>query len=351
MTLPPVLSLGEVQSRLNEIFPEGTPNRANCVRDTAAKIVFVMLYIGALEGSDVWMRPDQVRRMTDAQAAQGDDQTRAAWRTASMKGMREAIIGAWHAVNTRESVRDESLRFGLVANGAVITRDIPTTSSLGRYALQSEFAALFEPALAGNAFAEAAAAWRQKHLNPTALARVILVQQGTTKSGDPVFVTLPNGETRRMSPGPSSVLSKAVIEAFAPRFLHEPGLIWLSESAMKVVTRDDVLAKSIGLVIAPERHLPDIILVDAGGPTPRLVFIEVVNTDGHVTDIRKQALLAYAAEAGFPPEQVSFVTAYHDRGHQAFRKTVSSLAWGAYAWFMSEPDYLMELADKPPKVS
>ena len=105
--------------------------------------------------------------------------------------------------------------------------------------------------------------------------------------------------------------------------------------------------RRIGLVIEPERNLPDIILADLSADRPRLIFIEVVNTDGHITEMRRDALLAYAGGARFPPEQVSFVTAYFDRGHQAFKKTVASLAWGAYAWFMSEPDRLLVLSDKP----
>ena len=43
-------------------------NRNYVVREIAAKTVFVMLYIGAVEGAECWLRPDQVTRMTDAQA-------------------------------------------------------------------------------------------------------------------------------------------------------------------------------------------------------------------------------------------------------------------------------------------
>lgn len=44
---------------------------------------------------------------------------------------------------------------------------------------------------------------------------------------------------------------------------------------------------------------------------------------------------------GFVPEQVAFVTAYADRGSVGFKKTVSRLAWGSFAWFASEPDHLV----------
>lgn len=73
------------------------------------------------------------------------------------------------------------------------------------------------------------------------------------------------------------------------------------------------------------------------------MFVEVVATDGAVTAERKEALLRIAVEAGFRREQVAFVTAYKDRGATGFRKTVSRLAWGSFAWFVTEPQHLLAL--------
>ena len=69
MALPPLLPVPDIHERLQAIFPEGTENRNYVTREMAAKTVFVMLYIGAVEGAERWLRPDQVTRMTDAQAA------------------------------------------------------------------------------------------------------------------------------------------------------------------------------------------------------------------------------------------------------------------------------------------
>ncbi len=49
------------------------PNRAYCVREMAASAVFVMLYIGAVEGVDRWLAPKHVMRMTGEQAVIADD--------------------------------------------------------------------------------------------------------------------------------------------------------------------------------------------------------------------------------------------------------------------------------------
>jgi hypothetical protein len=45
-----------------------------------------------------------------------------------------------------------------------------------------------------------------------------------------VLVTFPSGETCQLAPGPSSIISQAVIEVFAKRFLEKPAVLWLSES-------------------------------------------------------------------------------------------------------------------------
>ena len=45
-----------------------------------------------------------------------------------------------------------------------------------------------------------------------------------------------------------------------------------------------------------------------------------------------------------------FVTAYRDRGARPAARAVQALAWGSFAWFMSEPDRLMQLHDGPPRL-
>jgi hypothetical protein len=352
MSLPPVATWQQISARLPVIFPQGTPNREHSIWDIAARTIFVMLYAGAVEGRDYWLRPDQVSRMTDDQASRTEDAARLSWAKESTKPGKGEVFGRWYAVNTRESIRDDTIRYALIQNGAVIERSgLATTSPAGRYALQAELAALFDPSIDDATFLTKAAEWRAKHLNKGALARIALNRQGAVTTGERLLVTFPNGETRALSPGPSSEITKAVVEVFAPKFLMKPGVIWLSESSNKVVARDDQLAKSIGLDIAMDKHLPDIVLVDLGPTHPLLMFIEVVATDGPVNEPRRQALLELASRAGFPAEHVAFVTAFLDRSVPAFKRTVDGLAWGSYAWFAAEPDRIVEFADQKGLIS
>ena len=164
-----------------------------------------------------------------------------------------------------------------------------------------------------------------------------------------------------MGPGPSSQITKAVLEEFVPRFLVQPGLIWLSESGNQVVAQDDELARAIGLTIEPDRNRPDMILVDLkadGADAPDrilLVFVEVVATAGAVSESRRVALLQIATDANFDEGDVTFVSAFEDRDRSAVRQSVGELAWASFAWFASEPDSIVRMhsgsADTPVRLS
>jgi hypothetical protein len=345
MPLPPLLQRDEIRKRLKIIFPKGFPHRNYCTRELAASTIFTALYVGAVEGADIFFRPKHVYRMTDKQAARTDDASREVYASKIRSAGFQPSGRRWYSDNTREPIRDETLREGFVAIGAVIERtDIPTTSSTPRYALAASFAALFDPALSENQLEATVTAWRANSLSPGALARIALVRRGAVAGGTHVLVTYPNGETRRMPVGPSTIITKAVIEVFARRFLQKPAVLLLSESANKIIDRDERLARAVGLNIKADKNLPDTILVDLGPKHPLLVFVEAVATDGPINERRRTALEALAQKAGFPLEHVAFVTAYLDRSGTAFKKTVDALAWGSYAWFVSEPDGLVELS-------
>src|SRR5437868_2736876 len=135
--LPPYVTRDQIAERLPLIFPEGTPNRVYCVRELAASTVFTALYIGAVEGSGRYLGPVHVYRMTAEQACKSDSADREKYAIGVLKKRFRIKGRRWYADNTREPIRDETLREGLVAVGAVLRReDLPTTSASPRYALK-----------------------------------------------------------------------------------------------------------------------------------------------------------------------------------------------------------------------
>jgi hypothetical protein len=340
--LPPLLDVREIHLRLQQIFPEGTPQRNYCTREMAARTVFVMLYIGAIEGTGTWMAPKHVYRMGAGQSVQRADSDRSTYVAAVERRSARVPTDRWFQDTTREPIRDETLRDGLVRLGAVVTRPgLAITSSKGRYALQSEFASLFDPALRDEPLMRAITGWQDRHLSAGALARVRLRQRSASAAGSGVLVTLPNGESRQMASGSSSVITKAVVEIFASRFLKDPAVVWISESGNKIIQRDDELARALGLVIEAASLLPDAILADLAPGEPLIVFVEVVATAGEMTEARRAALLDLLIAGRYKASQAAFVTAFEDRDSGVFRRAVSNLAWGSFAWCLSEPEHLI----------
>ena len=341
--LPAVVPVESISRWLPEIFPEGTAHRNYVVREMAAKTIFVMLYTGAIEGSNRWFRPSQATLMTDAQSRSVSATVRSKWTAESLTGRLKHSSKSWYAPNTREPIRDESLRTGLIPLGAVIERPgIAVTAASPRYALSRDFCDLLM-ALQSGASTQAIAAWQQNHLSSEALARVSLLKSGAamSRAKGRTPIRFPNGETRLMLGGPSAILTKSVVEVFAPKFLSDPAVLFISDSGEKVVARDELLAKQLGLHIEADRNLPDIILVHVAKGHERLVFVEVVATDGAITPQRKQALAQLAEAAKFSRKSVHFVTAFTDRSSAAFRKLAGELAWDTFAWFASEPAHLV----------
>lgn len=341
---PQIRDREEILKLLPIIFPEGTPNRNYCTRETAASVIFVFLYIGAIEGRHQFLAPVHIYRMTDKQASKRSEQERIEYDQivrSKSKSKPEIAGKRWYADNSREQIRDETLRDGLCVVGAVSSLEIPTTSSRPRYFLNKDFAQIFEQNIDEKEIGSRILYWQQHHLSPGALARIQLAGLSIKANEKKILVTFPNRETRYLAPGPSSIIAKEVIENFAKQFLDDPVVLWLSESGNKVVLRDNKLAKSIGIVIDQERNLPDLILADVGNKEPSIIFVEIVATDGPVTANRQSALYELTDNAKFNRKNVYFLSAFSDRESAGARKSLSKLAWNSFAWFVSEPDKIL----------
>jgi len=346
LQLPELIGVDEIRKRLETVFAEGTADRGLMTRELAAKVVFTMIYAGAIEGADIWIGPKQVYRMSDEQAALTDVAMRHAYGLDGWKSRFKHTGVPWYADTSREPIRDETLR-ALTRTGAVIElANVPTTSSKPRYALSKDFVALFSPDISADILDDAVRNWQKAHLSAHALARLELVRQRMAAGKSAVEVTLPHRGTRQLAPGPSAAITKAVIEEFAPRFLYSPTVLLLSESRKKIIDIDAVATKAIGLTVTPALLLPDVVLFDSVEDDELLVFVEVVATDGPITEERRAALAALVPR--FSEDRVAFVTAFSDRGAPAFRKSIGSLAWSSLAWFASEPDHVMILRDSTP---
>ena len=370
--LPPLLSADRIRERLAKIFPEGTPQREHIIKPITAKAVFAALYVGAVaprkvaasitEGTEdsqhpdadqspaepsepIWMALRHLYRMTDAIANKDDVSSRIAF----YLHVPRSSEASWYADNSRETGRDEGVRQGLIPLNAMVKRtDIMTNSMKGRYALHPDFATLLDPHLEADVLAQRIQDWRAIYLTPAALMRAALADQ---IEGKTVTVNHPQGGSTVLPYGGSPELTKAVVEEFSKRFLKQPAVVWISDSAKKIFI-DDILNRTLKIDLDHATLLPDVILVDMVGPKIKIVFVEVVYSDGAITDQRREQFLGLLAKSsgGWTPEDAMFVTAYNDRQSRPVTKALRELAWDSFAWFKSEPDHLVQMHNGNPRL-
>jgi hypothetical protein len=282
--------------------------------------------------------------MTDAQAKRNGMRQRIEWWNAMRRSRPrgEVIPGRWYADNSREQIRDETFRVWK-QYGALIEDHLPTTSSKPRYQLAGDFADLFNPGLGSAALRRLIREWQSSHLSGGARARIELLRRQTVGEQGSA-VKFPDGTTRTLSVGPSTVLLRAVVEEFAPRFLVKPVVLTLTESRRRFAYEDIEQLRHLELEPSP-RLTPDAILADLGTKSGalRLVFLECVATAGVMSDERVRSIKEWLSDAGFSECELVFGTVFADRGRGEYRKYASELAWGTLVWFASEPGALVLL--------
>jgi hypothetical protein len=334
----------QVHLRLSEIFPEGTDRRSWLTNPNAARTVFVFLYCLCIEGNNRWLAPKVVTEMSVRQSKSIGINARLKYFDRILRPGERAQGGSWLARDSREGIRDEAIR-ALMEVGAVSQRAIPKQSAKGRYAMAADFAALFDPTLSAEEAKSAVAQWRHVHLSRAALARLAILGSAAHET-----VTLPDGTTQGLVSGPSQQIIKAVIEVFAPRFLVEPAVLSYSDGSTTTTYVNDRLMARLRLGHKAGDPLPDVLLVDLATPL-HFVFVEAVATEGPITPGRLKQITKWLEASGYSGSDAYFVTAYRDRGAQAFRRTVGETAWKSAIWFAAEPDHLIALLDDPSVMS
>lgn len=313
----------------------------------------VLLYVDAISTPDQssstvnWARPSTVIWLTPDTLQHASTAERVAWRDAAAKNQRsvEAVHASWgvpftpvYRENSRETLRDETFRKWR-EHGALRRRaGLPTSSSKPRWALLHDFADLFDPALDGDDFDESATLWRESHLDPGTRLKVnFAIEKEAAEHA--VTVNLPNGQSRKLEPGMSSVILKGVVETWAYRRLLQPVVLAISEPGDKVHIGDETTLQALGIKIDRTNVLPDALIADIGDDPVHFWIIEAVATDGPITTERRQALLDWATRQNIAADRCSFLTAFQSRNHPAAKKRLKDIASNTWAWFADEPNH------------
>ena len=348
MKLPKLIPRDKVHERLRVILPVGVTGRPVLNSPVTASVVWIALFCGAVNRSRYirpsmvcWMRDSIAKSLTDSNRDRYWNASKASQKALATEYPTEILETSWYADNTREVIRDDVLRNGLWALGAVLRDESqPTNSSKPVWCLQQEFMELFDPSLSGPQLEQAISKWQTENLSEILSGRLRSAQAAHTSQHE-VNVALPDGTHRALGAGTSSLIAKGVIEEFSMRTLSNVQVLALSEGREHVSPEDAVRLKARGLNPQADRVLPDIVLLDQA--SNMLWCIEVVATDGPVNELRKSDLIRWAGHGGFEPEAIKLVTAFTSRTSNRFRALFPTLAQDTGIWFLDEPQLLVWL--------
>lgn len=352
--LLPVVKPEVCQDRLEMIFPKEAFASALSAQ-LAGRAVAGLIWAGCVMPDDnaeldrtlPYARPSTILWMNEDYFSITDEERRQGWYRASIRTKNKTHefmanwnvpTTQWHADNTRETLRDDVYDPWMLNGAMLVAPHVDTTSGAPRWILRRSFAELFNPALNGAELNTAIDSWIQTHMSASARVRASLARS-RARAAVGVNVHLPDGTVRTLSPGNSSLLIQGVVEGWASLRLNEPAVLTISESGDKVHVGDQQRLATLGIDISVTRLLPDALLVDLATDPLEFWIIEVVATDGPISERRKAKFHQWAETQGIPPENLRFLTAFLSRNHSTAKKLLPSLAAGTHAWFLDEPDH------------
>jgi hypothetical protein len=237
--------------------------------------------------------------------------------------------GVRYAPNTRETIRDEAVKY-FVESGLLLRNpdDPARPTNSGKTVYQVEAHALelirtFDTL-----------EWSGKLKTYLASRDRIRKEAERDRKLARIPVKLPSGKTVTISPGGQNPLIKTVIEEFCPRFVSGGTVLYIGDAEDKFLHLDAEYLQRLGVAIPAPAKMPDVVAHD----TRRnwLLLIEAVTSAGPVDRKRRGELKSLFAgcKAG-----LVFVTAFANR--EAMRSFLTQLSWETEVWVAEDPDHLI----------
>jgi hypothetical protein len=234
-----------------------------------------------------------------------------------------------YAPNTRETIRDDAVKFFVEAGLLLRNPDDPNRpTNSGKTVYQIEPGALALLRTFGTLD------WRPALQKYLASREALRNEIGRKRALARVPVTLPDGAQVSLSPGGQNPLIKAIIEQFCPAFAPGGVVIYIGDTENKFVHLETAALASLGVTLDAAAKIPDVITYDAAKNW--LLLIEAVTSAGPVDGKRRKELkeLFAGCKAG-----LVFVTAFETR--RSMQSFLSQIAWESEVWIAEDPDHMI----------
>jgi hypothetical protein len=239
------------------------------------------------------------------------------------------VYGNRYAPNTRETIRDDAVKF-FVEEGMLVRNpddpNRPTNSAKTVYQIETAALALL--------WKFGTPAWTAELKNYLASRETLKHEIARKRDLARVPVTLPDASQVTLSPGGQNPLIKAIIEKFCPAFAPGSVVLYIGDTENKFVHLESTSLSALGVILDSAAKIPDLIVHDL--KRNWLLLIEAVTSAGPVDGKRRKELkdLFSDCKAG-----LVFVTAFETR--RTMQTFVSQIAWESEVWIAEDPDHMI----------
>ncbi|HUG19888.1 MAG TPA: BsuBI/PstI family type II restriction endonuclease [Planctomycetaceae bacterium] len=234
-----------------------------------------------------------------------------------------------YAANSRETIRRQTIH--QFEQARLVDRNPddpsrPTNSGDTVYQLTEEAAEVLKR-FGERDFAKSCAAFIQNHGSLTE-------SYERCRNMVKVPVILPDGSTVELSAGIHNELQRSIIEEFAPRFAPGSFVLYLGDTADKILVIDSERLANLNIPVMSHDKLPDVVLYDRDRNW--IFMIEAVTSHGPVSAKRHSELesLLGTCSAGRV-----YVTAFPD--FATFKKYASEIVWESEVWISESHDHMI----------
>ena len=237
--------------------------------------------------------------------------------------------GVRYAPNTRETIRDDAVKFFVEAGLLLRNPDDPSRpTNSGKTVYQIEPSALALLRKFGDT--GWAPALRRYLASRESLKHEIARKRNLAR----VPISLPDGSQVALSPGGQNPLIKAIIEHLCPAFAPGGVVVYIGDTENKFVHLETEGLAALGVTLDSAAKIPDVIVHHTAKNW--LLLIEAVTSAGPVDGKRRKELkdLFAGCTAG-----LVFVTAFENR--RTMQSFVSHIAWESEVWIADDPDHMI----------
>jgi hypothetical protein len=237
--------------------------------------------------------------------------------------------GKNYAPNTRETIRRQSMHQFVQAGICVYNPDKPDRPVNSPHAVYQ-----IEPELLSVLKTYNSSQYGQRLKEYFGIRKTLIEVYAKRRQMTMVPVKVRDGYEIALSAGDHSLLIKAIVEEFCPRFVAGGQLVYVGDTGDKYGYFDfDALAK-LGVELDNHGKLPDVAIYSSENNW--LFLIESVTSHGPVDSKRRRELeeLFSKCTAG-----IVFVSAFPNR--KVFLRYLDSIAWESEVWLAEAPTHMI----------